>query len=229
MKKIISILFLFLLCYTCYYIYNKTEDNKLYISLIGDKISANPYLLPNKEISNINKDFINENYHINDLLNIIQYNQELKVNDKTESIHQIFKKSDIIILSIGMNDIYYKLNDNIKEIYTYLNNIINNYELILDEISNYDYKNVYILGYYNIFNKYNDIFTYINYKLKKLSDKYNYTYINLNTLSNNSNYYQFTNNFNLNNDWYYQIYKIIVEKLKKYWYNIKCIYYYDLN
>ena len=217
MKKIISILFLFLLCFACYYIYNKTEDNKLYITLIGDEIVINPYLKPNNKISNINKDFTNKNYHITDLLNILKYNQELEVNKKTESIHQLLKKSDIIILSIGMNDIYYKLNDNTKEIYTYLNNIINNYELILDEISKYDYKEVYILNYYNINNKYNDIFTYINYKLEILTNKYNYTYLNLNNILNNKpNYYQNIDNFTLNTAGYHQIYKLIVEKLKKY-------------
>ena len=216
MKKIISILFLFLLCYACYYIYNNTEDNKLYLSLIGDELANNPYFKTNDKISKINKDFVNDNYHITDLLNIIKYNQEIEISNKTESIHQILKKSDIIILSIGMNDLYYKLNDNIKEIYTYLNNIINNYELILNEISKYDYKDVYILSYYNINNRYNDIFTYINYKLKNLSNTYNYTYIDLNILNNNPKYYQNNSNFTLNNEGYHQIYKLIVEKTKKY-------------
>lgn len=216
MKKIISILFLFLLCYACYYIYNKTENKKLYISLIGDDISSNPYLKSNNKISNINKDFINENYHITDLLNTIKYNKEITKDNKTCSIHRVLKKSDIIILSIGMNDIYYKLNDNTKEIYTYLNNIINDYEQILNIISKYEYKEVYILNYYNKSNKYNDIFTYINYKLKELSNKYNYTYIDLKILNNNQIYYKNNNDFTLNNAGYYQIYKIIVEKLKKY-------------
>lgn len=217
MKKIISILFLFLLCYACYYIYNKTEDNKLYISLIGDNLVINPYIKPNNSISTINKDFANKDYHINDLLNIIKYNQEISLNNKTESIHQLLKKSDIIILSIGMNDIHYKLNDNTKEIYTYLNNIINNYELILKEISKYDYQDVYIFNYYNTTNKYNDIFTYINFKLKKLTNEYNYTYIDLyNILNNKPNYYINMPNFTPNNAGYYEIYKLIVEKLKKY-------------
>lgn len=216
MKKIISILFLFLLCYACYYIYNKTEDNKISISLIGDNIANNPYLLPNEQIKLINKDFINDNYHITDLLNIIKYNQEIEINNKTESIHKLLKESDIIILSIGMNDIYYKLNDNTKEIYTYLNNIINNYELILKEISKYDYKDIYILGYYDTFDKYNDIFTYINYKLNNLSKTYHYTYLDLKILNNTPNYYQNKDSYDLNKAGYQQIYKLIVEKLKKY-------------
>ncbi len=158
MKKIILVLFLFFLCLSCYYIYKITEDKQLDIVSIGDDIASISYL------DNLNHDFVNENYHINDLLSIITYNEELKINDKFESIHQLLKKADILIISIGMNDIYYKLNDDPKEIYTYLNDIINKYNLILDIISKYEYRQVYILNYYNITNKHNDLFTYINYK-----------------------------------------------------------------
>ncbi len=228
MKKIILILFLFFLLYACYIIYNLTEDKNKYVTLIGDNIANNPYL-KNIENTSVNNDFINKDYHINDLLNVIKYNQELDIDNKIESIHQLLKKSDVVILSIGMNDLYYKLNDNTKEIYTYLNNMINNYEIIIREISRYDYKQVYILGYYNITNNNNDIFTYINYKLSNIAKNYNYTFIDTNKILNNKQeYYKKETNFNLNNKGYYQIFNILVENLKKSWYNIKCIYYYDL-
>lgn len=215
MKKIILILFLFFLLYACYIIYNLTEDKNKSITLIGDNIANNPYINNIENIS-VNNDFINKDYHINDLLNIIKYNQELDIDNKTESIHQILKKSDIVILSIGMNDLYYKLNDNTKEIYTYLNSMINNYELIIKEISRYDYKQVYILGYYNITNNNNDIFTYINYKLSSIAKNYNYTFIDTNKILNNKQeYYKKDTNFNLNNKGYYQIFNILVENLKK--------------
>ena len=216
MKKIIFILFLFFLLYACYYIYNITEDNKLNVVLIGDTIADNPYLDNYPNINKINKDFINSDYHLKDLLNIIKYNQELDIDNKTESIHKLLKESDIVIISIGMNDIYYKLNDNTKEIYSYVNDIINNYNIILKEISKYDNKYVFILGYYNITNKNNDIFTYVNYKLKNIVNNYHYTYLDLNKiLYNNKNYYQKSNVFYLNNAGYEQIYKLIVENLKK--------------
>ncbi len=177
MKKIILILFLFFLLFSCYYIYNITEDNNLYIVSIGDNVA---------NISNVDNTYINKDYHITDLLNIIKYNQE---NNNQISIHRLLNKADILIISIGMNDIYYKLNNNHKEIYTYLNNIINNYEEILNEISKYNYNQVYILGYYNITNKNNDIFTYINYKLKQITNSYKYTYIDLNSIFYNHHEY----------------------------------------
>ena len=211
----------------CYIIYNLTEDKKLNILSIGDAISYNDNL--NKKAYNYNSQFVNKDYRIIDLLNVLKYNEEIKKEDKTISIHQLLKKSDILIISIGLNDIYYKLNDNTKEIYTYINNMLDNYKEILNEINNYDYKKVYVLGYYNITNKNNDIFTYINYKLEKLSNTYGYSYIDLNKiLYNNPKYLVKKNNYYLNNEGYQQIYNLIVENLKKTWYNIKCIYYYDL-
>ena len=125
MKKIILVLFLFLLLYSCYIIYNLTEDNNKYVTLIGDEIANNPYFQNIDNLLKINKDFINKDYHISDLLDTIKYNKEIKINNNEKSIHQVLKKTDILVLSIGMNDIYYKINDNPKEIYSYLNNIIN--------------------------------------------------------------------------------------------------------
>jgi len=225
MKKIIIILFLFLLCYTCYYIYVKTEKTTINIASIGDNISVNKYLYKEKIIDKYDITFTNNDYRIIDILNIFQNNKE--INNK--NIHQVLKKSDIIIVSIGMNDIYYKLNNESKEIYTYLNDIINNYDKILTIINKYTYKQVIILGYYNINNKQNDIFTYINYKLKKIATNYNYTYIDLNKeFYNNKKILIKEDNYYLNDIGIKQINKIILEKIKKYWYNIKSIYYYDL-
>ncbi len=213
MKKIIPILFLFFICLFCYYIYNITEDDNPNITMIGDNIASNPYIIKNNQTDT---SFINQDYHIKDLLDTIKYNEEITINNKSISIHLKLKQADILIISIGMNDIYYKLNENSKDIYTYMNNIINIYSEILEEISKYDYKKVYVLGYYNIYDKYNDIFVYTNYKLKKITSKYNYTFIDLNNLFHNKTNYLINNtNFSLNNNGYYQIFKFIVEKSKK--------------
>ena len=97
------------------------------------------------------------------------------------------KNTDILILSIGMNDIYSKLNNDTKDIYKYINNMVNNMEILLDEINQYSYKQVIVIGYYNITNKHNDLFTYLNYKMKRITNKYNYEYLELNNiLKNNS-------------------------------------------
>ena len=212
MKKIILILFLFL---SCYLIYNLTEDKNLSYLVIGDTIADNPYI--ENTVKEYNNNYINEEYRIIDLINILKYNQEITINKNKVSIHRLLKNADILIISIGMNDIYYKLNLDTKNIYTYLNDMTNNMKILLSEIDKYNYEKVLVLGYYNIRNENNDLFTYLNYKMKAVIQDYNYEYIELNNiLQNNPNFYQKNTNFYLNKEGYNEINKIIVEKLKKY-------------
>lgn len=214
MKKIILVLFLFL---SCYFIYNQTEEKKLSCLVIGDTIANNNYLKNNELITGYNNNYINKDYRIIDLVNIIKYNEEIEENNKHISIHRLLKNADILIISIGMNDIYSKLNSDTKDIYTYINNMVNNMEILYDEIDRYSYKKVIVLGYYNITNKNNDLFTYLNYKMKRITEKYNYNYIELNNiLKNNPNFLKKNNSYELNNRGYNEINKIIVENLKNY-------------
>ena len=211
MKKIILILFLFLLCISCYFIYHLTKQDKLYITSIGDELATYQYI-DNSKIKNYNKQFTDTDLKTTDLLNNLKYNYGNNPN-----IHQVLKKSDILIISIGINDIYYKLNDDTKEIYTYLNNIIDIYEEILEIINKYNYQKVYILSYYSINKDQNDIINYINYKLLKLANSYHYTYLDLNKIiSNNPKYLKKEDNYHLNNLGFKQISILIVENLKKY-------------
>ena len=210
MKKIILILFLFLLCLACYLIYQNTKQNKIYLTAIGDELATYKYVDNYPKIK-YNQKFTQTDLKTNDLLYILKYNEE------KDTLHQTLKKSDIIVISIGLNDIYYKLNDNTKEIYTYLNSIIDTYEEILKEINKYSYQKVFVLGYYNITNENNDLFNYINYKLNKITNNYSYTYIDLNTtIGNNPKYYQKEHNYRLNKLGFKQISSLIVENLKKY-------------
>ncbi len=211
MKKIILILFLFLLCISCYFIYHITKQDKIYITSIGDELATYKYL-NNSKIKTYNTTFTDNDLKTNDLLNILKSN-----HDTTPNIHQALKRSDILIISIGINDIYYKLNDDPREIYTYLNSIINTYEEILKITNNYHYQKVYVLGYYSINNDKNDIFNYINYKLLKLTNNYHYTYLDLaKIISNNPKYLKKIDNYHLNTSGFKQISILIVENLKKY-------------
>lgn len=229
MKKIIYLLFLFLFIFMCYLIYELTDNDNLTCLVIGDSIADNIYLRENRKINNYNNQFINKDHRMIDLLHIIKYNEEINYQNKTISIHQLLKQSDIVIISIGMNDIYAKLEDDPKNMYTYLNEMVNNMELILDEISRYKNTKIIVLGYYNIFDKKNDLFIYINYKIKRITEKHDYIYIDTNkNLNNNQKYLLKNNQFYLNDHGYQEINELIVEKLEKTWYNIKRIYYYDL-
>lgn len=224
MKKVFLVLILFL---SCYFIYNKTIDNKVYYLTIGDSLSkgtneygvvhygyndyVKDYLKQNKLIKNYNKVFTNNDYRIIDIIKTLEYN-EMK---EGYSLNRLIKQADIITMSLGMNELYYKLQKDNQNIYTYIDNMISNYNKILNYISKFHDKKVFILGYYNVTGSNDDVFTYANYKLQEVCNKHSYTYIELSThLSNNPKYFTNNHNFIPNNVGYKKISQIIVENLK---------------
>ena len=176
MKKVFLILILFL---SCYVIYNSTIDNKIYYLTIGDSISKGineygvpsygysdfikDYLYKRKKLKEYNKTFTASDYRISDIVRILEYNE----SKNEETLNRLIKKADIITISIGMNDLYYKIKDG-HNIYTYIDEMIINYNKILNYTNKFHHEEIFILGYYNVTGKDNDIFEYANYNLKKL-------------------------------------------------------------
>ena len=229
MKKVIIILILFL---SCYFIYNKTKDEKIYYLTIGDALSKGlnengsisfgyneyikKYLEENRKLKEYNNFFTNEEYRIVDIIKILEYNEK----KENMSLNYLIKRADIITISLGMNELYYKLNKDTKNIYTYIDNMMNNYNKILSHINTFHHEKVFVLGYYNILGNKNDVFNYANYKLKKICNEYNYIYIDLYSyISNNPKYYNIKKSFIPNQKGYEKISQIIIEKIKNNWYN----------
>lgn len=209
MKKILLLILVLFLFFTCYLIYEKTEINDSYYVVIGDKIGTN-ISISGKE----NKFFINNDMRIIDLINVIKFNQEKEFDGKLVSIHQQLYEADVLIISIGMNDLIYILNENTKNIYVYLNKMINNLEALFNLIDNYSYDKVIVMGFYNntIFS--NEVFDYLNFRVNKLVNKKNFIFIDMNEIvGNNDIFFEKIDNFILNKDAYDKINKIIVEKL----------------
>ena len=225
MKKVFLILTIFL---TCYFIYTKTENNKKNYLVIGDSLSKGineygvasygysdfikDYLEDKKILKNYNKTYTDVNYKVSDIVKILEYNE----SKNNISLNRLIKEADIITISLGIDEIYYKINKNNQNIYTYIDNMISNYNKILNYISKFHHDKVYILGYYNTTKNNIDIFNYANYKLEVLTKKYNYTYIDLaKILDNNPTYIsQINNNYLPNIKGYQKISQIIVENLK---------------
>ena len=225
MKKVFLILTLFL---SCYFIYTKTEGDKKNYLVIGDSLSKGineygvvsygysdfikDYLEDKKILKNYNKTYTDVNYKVSDIVKILEYNE----SKNNISLNRLIKEADIITISLGIDEIYYKINKNNQNIYTYIDNMISNYNKILNYISKFHHDKVYILGYYNTTKNNIDIFNYANYKLEVLTKKYNYTYIDLaKILDNNPTYIsQISNNYVPNIRGYEKISQIIVENLK---------------
>lgn len=233
MKKVFLILILFL---SCYFIYNKTIDKKIYYLTIGDSLSkgtneygvvsygyndfVKDYLYSHNILEEYNKTFTDNDYRITDIIKVLEYNEK----KDNYSLNRLIKQADVITLSLGMNEIYYKLAKNNENIYTYIDNIINDYNRILNYINNFHHNKVFILGYYNVLGDNNDIFNYANHKLKEMCSNYNFTYIDLSSIfDNNPNYFPKKGSFIPNVKGYEKISQIIVEKISNNWYNIPCI------
>lgn len=225
MKKVFLILTLFL---SCYFIYTKTEGDKKNYLVIGDSLSKGineygvasygysdfikDYLENKKILKNYNKTYTDVNYKVSDIVKILEYNE----SKNNISLNRLIKEANIITISLGIDEIYYKINKNNQNIYTYIDNMISDYNKILNYISKFHHDKVYILGYYNTTKNNIDIFNYANYKLEVLTKKYNYTYIDLaKILDNNPTYIsQISNNYMPNIRGYEKISQIIVENLK---------------
>ena len=130
MKKAILIL---LICFSCYFVYNITNDNSLYYLNIGDalamgitsnnvttegySIKLKNYLEENKKLKGYNSSFTNKDYRITDITKSIKYHDTVIINKDEITINELLKKSDIITISLGMNELYYKLFLNKNNIY----------------------------------------------------------------------------------------------------------------
>ena len=126
-------------------IFSNNIQSKNFSDLIYEKLSSE------KNFGFYSKEFIKEDIRIIDLINIINNNEKID----NISVQNILNRTDILILSIGNNEIYYKLSkidneeNNDKIIYRYLDEITKDMIKLLKEIKKYNDKDIYILGYYN--------------------------------------------------------------------------------
>ena len=137
MKKIILILILFL---SIWFIYNNTIDEKINYLVLGNDLSIDEdnyslyvknYLDSKNILGDYNTSFVDLDLRITDLINKIKYNESVKINNKTVGINMLLKNADVITISIGMNELYYKLSINNENVYTYIKDKNNNTIFIL--------------------------------------------------------------------------------------------------
>lgn len=222
MKKIIFTIILFL---SCYLIYTLTNNNNLNYVTLGDSLSkgvtpyfANgygysnyivDYLKKNNKLNSYNDDFTGVDYRITDLINLININYE--TNNQT--INQAIHSADIITISVGMQELYYKINTNDTNIYTYIDKMLEDTEELFTLIRKNNNNKIYMLGYYNTKNTNQDLFNYANIKLKEICQKNKITYIDTQSIFyKNTTYFENPNSFNPNLQGYYKIYEKIIEK-----------------
>lgn len=166
MKKILLI---FILCFVVLIIYEMFLDRRVKYLYIGNT-NYDKYSTIIKQFSNsreYNSYIRDDDYRVMDLINEIRDN--LKIENRT--IQNLLIKSNVIVISIGVNDLEYK-----KELnYKYIDEFISDMENLLNLIRKYNKDKIYFLGYYNK-NKYYD---YVNKTLRNICKENKITYIDI--------------------------------------------------
>lgn len=119
-----------------------------YSDFVKDKIKQE------KKLKFYNKSFSSKEQSIEHLYESIVTNERITINNKEINIKQTLRESNLITMTIGLNDLVYHLA---------ITNNINNYELdkilkkieedlkkLINEIQKYYHKKVYIIGYPNL-------------------------------------------------------------------------------
>ena len=197
MKKLLFSASVIMVTFLIYYF---NINNKIYYLSLGDYLAYginNRNMVDNSYSINIKnacknnlKNYVNystiDDYRVMDLINDINYNKTVLFEGKEYKLQNLLIKSNLITLSIGMNDLIYK-----KDVdYNYADNLINDISNLFMLIRKYNKDKIYYLGFYDIINN-NDVINYINKRVEKICKKNKIIYIDISGLSkyfNNSLY-----------------------------------------
>ncbi len=228
MKKLFKLLFLIFIILSVFFIYIKTKDSKYTILSLGDNLSLGidsygikgpsyidfykNYILKKKETVIKNDQYSRKDLTINALL------QELKENN---NLKKDLSSANILILTVGYNDLIYKinLNENINSdiLKKEVQEIQKDYLNLLKEIRKYYKNKIVVIGYFAS----NKTDYYINTGIKELNKTLqsakNITYIDTyDLLKPKRKYFSNKNSYYPNLQGYLRISKkIIIKTLEK--------------
>lgn len=195
--KLKTILILAVIILLIFLIYLTTLDRKVYYLNLGDELALGEedtygetiedYLKSKNKLEKYVDEFSTSDYRTTDLIRDIQDNKKVSINEKTQTIKNALIKADLVTLSIGSNDIYYKITTAPpKECYEYIDQVLVDLENLFELIREYCKEDIYMLNYYNAYQKeYDEIFNYINDKLDDLSKLYHIHIIDVSSILKN--------------------------------------------
>lgn len=200
-------------------IYMLKKDNKELIFKVGDSLSLSLNSYNIESYDNYYKDYLknkyedyivygSKNYRIGELIRDIENNKI--INNRT--IQNILIKSDLVIIEIGIDEIYMALNVSNK--YEYLDGMVSDMEKLLNLIRKYCKEKIVLVGYYNPSKEENQKYIdYINDKYYEISEKYKIKFINVSEL-NNKKYFS-SNNYYINDKGYNWLNNEIIKRVYK--------------
>lgn len=208
-------------------IYTFTIKDQLNVLILGDGLSTgmtsyyvegynyNDYLVKyldeQKKIDNYYSNFNEAGESAKSLLTKI--NNNALNNNKKIKIKQAIKESDIITISLGIDELNdYARKNNLGS--TKINGFLEKYENVLKEIRKLNNKKVIIIGIYKTYLVNENKVTKINKELNNLSTKYNCLFIDITDLAY-SLYLPSKNDIYLNYKGQEAIYQKIIAKLEE--------------
>lgn len=193
-------------------IYLTTLDKKVYYLSLGDSLALGQtpygnldygytdyikdYLKDKKILEKHINEFSAENHRITDLIRDIEDNKKIYINNKPQTIKNALIKADLITLSIGLDEIIYKLGNifNDSNVYSYIDEVMEDMNKLLSLIKEYCKEDIIVLGYYLPILYSNDensrqYIEYANKKLEDLCNFYSIHFIKLDTIMHNNSEY----------------------------------------
>lgn len=233
-KKHIKLIVLILTCILVYFIYHhNNEYNITYISL-GDGFSMGintsgskgygyndylkDYLKKHKKLHRYYSDFSYQDIRINDLY------KDILINDKNleeVNLKQALRESNLLTLSIGLNDLIYQ--SSLKQIHTkkerkeIISKVEKDLKKLLTEIKKYYKYDIYLIGYPNFYPQNSvekSLLDELNKKYKELSTEIKVNYINIDDIFHkNSGYFTSRDNIYPLEEEYIEIYHKILKEI----------------
>lgn len=195
MRKLFVSTILFLLIIL---IYSLFQDNRIYYLSLGSSLAVGKnayeeynygysdyvgnYLTKNKLLKFYTKDFSKEEYTSKQLTDIIKNDVLIDINGSFLSLKRALRKTNLITLSIDMEEVLY------KESKDEINKILQNQNDLIKEIKKYTNGNILLLNYYSV-NKETDLnVLYANEGLKNMAIKNKICYLDIYDLFKNPSY-----------------------------------------
>lgn len=232
----LKLLTLIILSLSVFFIYKVTNHNNINYTTIGDGLAKGidcygridygysdyikDYLKDIDKLNNYSNEYTKEDMTIEQLHNTILIDKKMNNKNTNSNIKQILRDTDYLTMTIGLNDLLYKLSltteftpENLDIIIKEIENSFNN---LVEEITKVYRNKIYIIGYYDVDSN-NKFFKMAINKLNKIyQNNKDVIYISTYEISKNKNIFlPNPNSYYPNYKGYQVISNKIIDKISK--------------
>ncbi len=233
MKKLKKMMLLLAISLSVYIIFLITNQNKITYLALGDSLTygqdnyggkaygytlfLNDYFNSHHQKTLFIDQYAKKNHNIRGIQNDILSDKTVIVDNHKYNLKRLLQEANIITMSIGLNDIIYEYSLNNKyalsayEEDRIIKSITEEYKKLLDEISIYNSKPIFIVGY-STRNKYASLLEKLNNSYKIISKNYNNIFIDVDKILNSDIYFDEINSIFPNYKGYEKIANTIIDK-----------------